>query len=1816
VLAGFSEPTAAWFRAAFAEPTLAQAQAWQAIGQGEHALVVAPTGSGKTLAAFLWAIDKLVTEPPPPDPRLRCRVLYISPLKALAVDIERNLRSPLTGVGQARRRLGLPEPDIRVGVRTGDTAADERRQLASKPPDILITTPESLFLLLTSKARDGLRGVETVIIDEVHALAGGKRGAHLALSLERLDALRGAGVPGSGAGPAGSGQQATSGTRAGSGQQVESAQRAGSAERVRPAQRIGLSATVRPPEEVAAFLGGALPVTIAAPPSEKRLDLKIVVPVEDMSDLESTAGGPPWSTPAVVSQESPHLAAGTGPPPSPPARRARIIGPAEFAAQAGVGNPDPAGYSGGARPGLGASSTLDDPADLPGGQPRSNSIWPHVEAQVLDAIEQHRSTIVFANSRRLAERLCARLNELAAERAAERAEITAHRAYDGLGDFDLADTDRRGISGGTGPGGTGPGGTGPGGIVAPAVIARAHHGSVSRQERAQIEEALKAGRLPAVVATSSLELGIDMGAVDLVIQVESPPSVASGLQRIGRAGHNVGDVSRGVIFPKYQGDLVQATVVAGRMRNGLIEELRMPRNPLDVLAQQIVAMTAMDDWDVVDLLQTVRRAAPFSGLTRPVLEAVLDMLAGRYPSEEFAGLRPRLVWDRATGMLRGRPGGQRIAVTSGGTIPDRGLFGVFLVGGQRDRTGRNSRRVGELDEEMVYESRVGDVFVLGASSWRIEDITADQVLVSPAPGQPGKLPFWHGDTPGRPAELGRAIGQYCRELCATDPQHAAQRLRDDGLDELAASNLLAYLTSQREATGYLPDDRTLVLERFRDELGDWRLILHSPYGAKVHAPWALTIAARLRERYGGMDVQAMYTDDGIVIRVPDSDDPPPAGFAMLDPDEVEQLVTAELGSSALFASRFRECAARALLLPRRQPGRRSPLWQQRQRAAQLLAVASGYGSFPIVLETMRECLQDVFDVPALIALMRDLSARRVRLVEIETPTASPFGRSLLFRYIGAFMYEGDAPLAERRAQALALDSALLAELLGQADLRELLDPLIVSEVERDLQRRSPSRRCSTAEQLSDLIREIGPLSTAEVAARCANPAGAADRAPDEGTAAQRHEPDWSADRAPDDELAAQRHEPDWSADRAPDEGTAAQRHEPDWSADRAPDDEATVHSAAQGAATAWLAELAAQRRIIEVRVAAELRWAAIEDAGRLRDALGVALPTGIPVAFTELLPDPLGDLVARYARTHGPFTAAAVAQRYGLGVAVVTGMLHRLAADGRVTEGEFLPSLAGPQWCDSGVLRLLRRRCLARLRQEAEPVPPQVLAAFLPAWQNAVHGVPADPSRAAGPGRQAARRGRPTGPDAVYAVVEQLAGAAVPAAALESLILPTRVDSYTPAMLDELTAAGDVVWAGAGALPGGDGWLVLVPAALAPLLLPPPAEITTTPVHDAVLAVLDGGGALFFRGLADRVAASLGPGTAGHEMAVGASRSGDQAVAAAIWDLVWAGLLTNDTLAPLRTVLSSGRSWVPAPRPAGSGTASGTRPPLTGPHSRSLAARRPGFGRGALLSQAGPPTVSGRWSLLPPAEPDQTRRLHAVALSLLDRHGILIRGAAAAERSPGGFGALYPVLRAMEETGQCRRGYFVEGLGAAQFALPGAVDRMRAMADSVTGVLTSSAGGQVPGSVTGPAWPGAASPDPAWTGARSPGPVSAGLQVVVLAAADPASAYGAALAWPPRPDETPGGHRPGRKAGALVVLAAGQLVLYVERGGKTLLSWTSDPALLDPAAAALAAAVRAGALGRLTVERADGGGVYDSPLARALETAGFRPTPRGLRLRG
>ena len=1560
VLAGFDAPTRQWFTAAFPAPTDAQAGAWGAIRSGANTLVVAPTGSGKTLAAFLWSLDRLAAEPAP-DPARRCRVLYVSPLKALAVDIERNLRAPLAGIGQAAQRLGRDRPDITVGMRTGDTPAAARRSFARTPPDILITTPESLFLLLTSAAREALRGVETVIVDEVHAVCATKRGAHLALSLERLDAVLG-----------------------------------------RPAQRVGLSATVRPIDETARFLAGSRPVQVVAPPSGKEVELSVRVPVEDMTALDEV--------------------------------------PAEADA---------------------------DPYDPDSPPPRRPSIWPAVESQVLDLILAHRSTIVFANSRRLAERLCARLNELYAERLSGPPADTAPAAG-------TAPADEGGPADGTGPAdGIGARNdpaaatrfpaeaVGESGVAtgAAAVIARAHHGSVSREERKLIEEQLKSGQLPAVVATSSLELGIDMGAVDLVVQVEPPPSVASGLQRVGRAGHQVGAPSRGVVFPKHRGDLAPCAVVATRMRDGAIEELHYPRNPLDVLAQQIVAMVALDDWSVPELAALVRRAAPFAELPDSALHAVLDMLSGRYPSTAFAELRPRLVWDRAADRLSGRPGAQRLAVISGGTIPDRGLFGVYLAGAEK------AARVGELDEEMVYESRVGDVFLLGSTSWRIEDITPDRVLVSPAPGMPARMPFWKGDTVGRPAELGRAIGGLLRALSGAGAETATGTLRAAGLDDWAAGNLVRYVAEQRESAGHVPDDRTILVERFRDELGDWRLVVHSVFGERVNAPWALAIAARLRERYG-LEAQAQPSDDGIVVRLPDTaDEPPGADLVAFEAEELEQLVRSAVGTSALFASRFRECAARALLLPRRDPRRRRPLWQQRQRAAQLLDVAREYDDFPITLEAARECLRDVFDLPELDALARAIASRSVRLVEVETQRPSPFARSLLFGYVGAFLYEGDAPLAERRAAALELDPVLLAELLGAAELRELLDPEVVAETERRLQWRSPDRRARDVEDTAEILRLIGDLSVAEAAER--------------------------------------------------------------------------------GIAPEWLDELVAARRALVVRIAGADRVVAIEDAGRVRDALGVALPVGVPEAFTEPVADPLGDLVSRYGRSHGPFHAATCATRFGLGVAVVEQTLRRLAATGRLVSGEFTPGGTGVEWCDAEVLRMLRRRSLAALRREIEPSPPRALAAFLPRWQQVGTG------------------GR--GVEATAAAIEQLAGVPIPASALERLVLPARVADYSPAHLDQLCASGEVVWAGSGALPGSDGYLVLAFADSADLLLPPPVPDAATGVLPAaVLDVLDGGQALFFRDLADRVGAALGAPPA------------DTELTDAVWELVWAGMVSNDTLAPLRALLSGGGAHRSRPAPV---------------RSRYRRAGRPGgsLRRAALPTRVGPPTAAGRWYRLPELDRDPTRRAAARAETLLERHGVLTRGAVAAEQVPGGFSAVYPVLTALEERGAARRGYFVESLGAAQFAVPGAVDRLRALADRSSDV--DGAG---------------------WAARRSGRPAEA----LVLAATDPANPYGAALGWPPRPvTESSSGHRPGRKAGAVVVLVDGDLALYVERGGRTILSYVDDPERLPVAARALADAVRSGALGALAVQRADGEPVTGTPLSAALTDAGFRLTPRGLRLR-
>ncbi|GAB3842625.1 ATP-dependent helicase [Nesterenkonia populi] len=1522
----FSEATQTWFGASFGSATAAQEGAWGSVAAGRNALVIAPTGSGKTLSAFLWSIDRLMREQSTASGQTH--VLYISPLKALGVDIERNLRSPLVGIRHTAERLGEPAREISVGVRTGDTTSKQRRDLLRRPPEILITTPESLYLMLTSRARETLAGVETIIVDEIHALAGTKRGAHLAVSLERLDELR---------------RQQEDGPAA-------------------PAQRIGLSATVEPKAEVARFLGGAQPVDVVAPPAEKRWDITVSVPVSDMSSPEAASGG-----------------------------------------------------------------------GEDGGQPLQPSIWPHVEHRVVELISQNRSTIVFVNSRRLAEKLTGRINEIWAEKQPDPA------------------------SGGE-----------------PPPLAKAHHGSVSKDQRSLIEEDLKSGRLRCVVATSSLELGIDMGAVDLVIQVEAPHAVSAGLQRLGRAGHQVGEVSVGWFFPKHRGDLVSTAVVVDRMLSGRIEALRVPRSPLDILAQQTVAAAAMDTLDVEAWYQLLRRSAPFAALPRSAYEATLDLLAGRYPSDRFAELRPRLVWDRDAGTLAGRPGAQRLAVTSGGTIPDRGLFGVYLVGQEDSRTG--GRRVGELDEEMVYESRVGDVFALGATSWRIEEITFDRVMVSPAFGQPANLPFWHGDGIGRSAELGQAMGEFIRQV-RSGGEKIARRLDALGLDAWARENLTRYLEDQQGAAGAVPTDTTLVIERTTDELGDWRIILHSPYGMQVHAPWALAVGVRLTERYG-LDGAAFAADDGIVLRVPMMDESPPgAELFTFEPEELDELVTSQVSNSALFAARFRETSSRALLLPRQNPTQRTPLWQQRQRASQLLEVAAGYSDFPLIVETMREVLQDVYDLPALDSLTRRLNQRKVRLVETTTQSPSPFAQSLLFGYIAQYLYEGDSPLAERRAAALSVDPRLLKELLGRVELREFLDAAIIAESQDYAQRLSPSRRLrGDAEGAADLLRLLGPLSAEQMAARLKRPGSAAP-----------------------------------AEDASPHEDAPA----------------------AEQQARRWAEELVSAQRAFRVHWHGEERFAAAEDAARLRDGLGLPLPQGIQQVFLDPVEDPLGDLVSRYGRSHGPFAVEEAAGELGLPTAAVQQTLDRLTEQGRMVEGLFTPDrsvAADREYCETEMLGRIRRRSLAALRSAVEPVPTAAYAQLLAEWQSVAPGTQTE------------------GTSGLAEVLAQLAGYPAPASAWETFILPARVRDYAPSMLDELLGAGEVLATGRGELAGHDGWVSFTPADDAEALDLRREGTGPTELQQQVLEMLDRGGAWF----PEAIAASLETSAA--------------AVQEALWELFWTGQVTPDGFAPVRARLAGG-STAHKRRPAA---------PRTRHASRRMALRRAAEAQRDRGGSTGPGTSGGRWSITPrPEQQDAagaTAAAHARAEILLDRYGVLTRGSAASEDVPGGFAGVYKVLAGAEEAGQVRRGYFVERLGAAQFTSSATVDRLRDIGEALEDQRISD--------------------------------------VVALAAADPANPYGAALDWPALEDVKA---RPGRKAGAVVVLHRGDLALYMERGGKTVLLYI-EPDQAAPVAEALVAALRRASSSRLSVEKVNGEPVLTHPFGQLLREAGFDSTPRGLRL--
>jgi ATP-dependent helicase Lhr and Lhr-like helicase len=1572
----FSPRVQSWFEQAFAAPTPAQAKAWPAIAAGEHVLLSAPTGSGKTLAAFLWALDRLSGDSAtrPGDAAAEratsgrvetggaprgTRVVYVSPLKALAYDIERNLRTPLRGIGA---------DEVRVGIRTGDTPQRERAAMVRNPPDILITTPESLYLILTSRAREMLTGVEAVIVDEIHAVAHSKRGAHLALTLERLEAQAGA-----------------------------------------PVQRIGLSATQNPLEEIGRFLVGlGRKVTIVDAGAKKKLDLRIEVPVESMAE-----------------------------------------------------------------PALGPGDPERDPLEpVAGGEATRSSIWPAIYPELLELVRAHNSTIVFVNNRRSAERVALRLNELA---------IARQEGSDAA--------EGNGAAKGTEA------------AQAPREIARAHHGSLAREERTKVEELLKAGELPCLVATSSLELGIDMGAVDLVLQIESPKSVARGLQRIGRAGHGVDEVSTGRIFPKFRGDLLECAVVARRMHEGLIEPTVVPRNALDVLAQQIVAMAVAAEpasagpsknqdspetegeapaglISVDELHALVQRTYSYSELSRELLENVLDMLDGRYPSKEFGELRARIVWDRVAGTIRSRKGSRQLAIANAGTIPDRGLYTVTLPDG---------RRVGELDEEMVYEARPGQAFLLGASTWRIEEIGRDRVIVTPAPGAPGAVPFWKGDTIGRPKELGEAIGAFSRWAVEQD---APTLECDYDLDERAARNLLAYLREQQVATRVLPSERTIVVERFRDEIGDWRICVLSPYGGRVHAAWGLALSARIRERLD-LEADAISSDDGIVLHLPDLDAedaeslPSAAELVLLEPEDVERAVTEELGGSALFGARFRENASRALLIPRAYPGRRTPLWQQRLKAQNLLEVARRYADFPIVLETYRECLKDVLDVPGLEALLRDLQTREVSLVEVETPTASPFASSLLFDYVATYMYEGDTPKAERRAAALSLDRDLLRELLGQEELRELIDAGALARVEDDLQHRSEMTRATGRDALHDVLRHVGDLNREEVSERVFD-----------------------------------------GIDAGP-----------------------------------LLEELQRERRVIRLRVGGEERFLAADEAGLYRDALSAAPPGGLPEAFLADVPDALRVLLARYARTHGPFTTEELRQRYGVDA---SALLRELERAGAIVCGELRPGGSGREWCDVEVLRRLRRASLAALRKEIEPADQRSLAAFLPSWQ----GVDRHSHGGAGI-------------DRLREVLVPLQGLALPAEIWERDVLPRRTGAYSQSWLDSLCASGELVWVGAGAL-GRSGRVALYFRDDAPLIGPPAGAHRRSPRTEAAASGTEG--SPLDSAEHDLLRARLAAGPCFFSDLLAELDLTAEALREALWDLVWAGEATNDAWAPLRAprlTLTRGR-----------------------PEHRTSVRRfdRSKIGQRRTGAQS---QVQGRWSLTGsifvrgaaargegdgsgPAGPSEAERRRTLAELLLERYGILTREQVLAEGIRGGFAMLYDTLCSLETLGVCRRGYFIEGMGGAQFALPGAVERLRS-------ARTRPASGE-------------------------------GERTLVIAAADPAQPYGAALTWPKRDGQD---RRPARVAGAYVVTVADEPVLYVERGGRGLVTLSDASAKAgsgataiagleaDPiheALRALAAAVRAGRVPKLALERIDGEPAIASELVGALRELGFQSGPRRLTL--
>ena len=1711
LLKRFSEAVRSWFLDTFEAPTSLQEHAWEAIESGKNALVIAPTGSGKTLAAFLFAIDTLISEKMT-DKAARAgkgvRVLYVSPLKALGADVERNLQEPLAGIVERLETGDVGMFRVRTGMRTGDTTAEQRRALVRKPPDIFITTPESLYLMLTSKSRDILRTVETVIVDEVHALAGSKRGAHMALSLERLDNL------------------------------LE-----------RPAQRIGLSATVRPRDEIARFLGGSHPVSIIADEGRPDMDVRVVVPVVDMTAVPVRQGF------AAESFKVHGRVARSGP--------AKEVWKSDRALRASMDKAS---------------------ASTPDSRVGSSSMWPHIEAAILDEVLAHRTTIVFVNSRGLCEKLTARINELYALREgllfgqeADGALVPSHLRSD------LGSTTERGQG-------------------APDIIAKAHHGSVSKEKRLQVERELKSGQLPCVVATSSLELGIDMGSIDLVLQVAAPPSVASALQRVGRANHQVGGRSVGIIYPRTRTEIIDAAVVSEGMREGRIENTSLVCNPLDVLAQQTVAAVAMDNLSVDAWYATVRRSASFANLTRRAFDSVLDMLAGRNNTADLSEFSPRIVFDREAGVLTARPGSQRHAVMSAGTIPDRGMFSVVLPEGS-DNEGR--RRVGELDEEMVYESRVGDIIALGTSSWRITEITRDRVIVEPAPGRSARLPFWHGEGVGKPAEAGRARGEFLRGIAAgirdvdeEDEAHASVdtamkmptsvdtavkvRLEEGGLDADAQSNLVELIRAQRAATGVIPHDKMLVVERCEDEEGDWRVLLHSPYGRRVHEPWAMAVSDRVTRLYG-YDPQVMAADDGIMLRVPLSESHlPGAELFVFDPDELEQIVRDRVDSTSLFASRFRECAARALLMSPLAPGKRSPLWHQRLKAGQLLDAARREREFPILIEAARECLQDVYDMPALHEIMQAVQGGLVHIVEAQTSIPSPFAAPLLFGYVGEHLYLGDLPHAEQRASLLSVDTELLGELLGCKDVEQLLDEQVVREVEGELQRTAIERRVRGIEGVADLLRVLGPLSEEEISYRLRPTMEVGGEGSDEE--------DYQ------EEVALQDAEGfGYEPLAEPSEGAHATTSE--------------VH--------ALLEELWRVRRVFPISIGGREWWASSEDARLLRDALGVVVPSDVPAAFLEVSvcseeQFPLDSLIARYARTHGPFATEEVAFRLGIGPSLARESLARLFKERGLVQGAFDTGEGKFKrtWVSSEVFRRLRVRSLAKARRAVQPVRQDVFVRFLLELQ----GIAPD------------GESRFEGTEGVAQVIAQFEGAFLPAEAWESHVLPSRVCNYRPSMLDDLIASGEVVWVGkrtdgsaehASMVRGrervaskrDEAGLVAFYPTDSPFAPRQPAWLdgyegefiskgssmfsvdagealaavdARASVEIAVVEALGRGGGLFFRQIVDMVRRKWEP-----------NRIDEETIAEVLRDLVWTSRATNDTFAPIRTASESGSYRRPrsAERRRASSRRTRARSATLESSTRSLA--------GVAAPSISGATLSGRWSLLEPSDRSDTERALALVESILDRYGVLTRDIALLSGVPGGMSALFPVLRSMEDAGNLLRGAFVKGLGPAQFAARETIDRLRTYDNSVEKETVSRL-------------------------------LYAGM--VVLAADDPASLFGAGLPWPDLAEEgLSAGElnhgrsqilRPARRGGALVVVRDGCPVLYATAGLRSILAFTCNNRDLADAVNALVAyvtrTVKRGssdaARKKTMVQTFNGHPVLATPFARILQSAGFVRLPDGMRL--